>query len=412
MTSSIQKKTVTLIALQLAQTFSNHGMVSAASSETECYSSWTSLKNDIEFGNNGGGTYNICPGAILNAAESPTKSNKWQWIYLTNDNSRNGITIQCGDNGKLNDNCMVQGGKHQFTMAGSPGKITIKGIIFAKSKMSCIHALGISNPVNIVDCLFTKNADTGKTNENAGTVNFDSSSKYVTFTRCKFISNSHTSDDGKLINVEQSSSVTFDGCIIQNNFGKNKHLVHANGGDVTFNKCKFVDNETPGYTMLYADSDYLGYWDGGGTITLNECIIYGNKAWSIIAAGNLSDIEVYKSCFANNIVTGRGVAVVGDLGGGKTGNDNYGAWNSKCNGFYKDHSIECQKFGSNQCQSSLKNELPVVQPATASNTHAPETSSSSTTLSMGGIIAIVVGRGYSYFSNNSWSCDRVDFLQV
>ena len=97
--------------------------------------------------------------------------------------------------------------------------------------------------------------------------------------------------------------------MFQNNFGKNKHLVHTNGGIVTFNKCKFVDNESPGTSLLYAD--LMGT---GGTITLNECIVHGNKAWSMATSGMLSDINVHRTCFANNAITGITVVVVDNFG--------------------------------------------------------------------------------------------------
>mmetsp|Transcript_21545 Transcript_21545/g.45552 ORF Transcript_21545/g.45552 Transcript_21545/m.45552 type:complete len:245 (+) Transcript_21545:1234-1968(+) len=222
-------KIIILIALAVLQA-PGFGVLSAPSKcpnspQVTGYSSWTSLKNDIELGNRGG-IFTICPSSILNAADKPTGKNKWSWIFLNNASSGKGLTIQCGDNGSLEDNCTIQGSTHHFTMANNPGKIIIKGITFKGSKMSCIHGVGVKNPVDIIDCIFTRNTDTQKTNENAGTINLDSGSKSFTFINCQFVNNLHCSNDGKLINIEQELSATFIGCIFQGNVGK-LYLVHA-----------------------------------------------------------------------------------------------------------------------------------------------------------------------------------------
>ena len=59
------------------------------------YSTWTSLKNDIE-SSNGGGTFNLCPGSVLDAIENPTTTNDWRWIYITDGNSCSGMTFSVG----------------------------------------------------------------------------------------------------------------------------------------------------------------------------------------------------------------------------------------------------------------------------------------------------------------------------
>ena len=162
----------------------------------------TSLKGAIGFFSNGGGVFKICLGTILDASETSYLTNKWPWIYLNNANSRNGLTIQCGESGNLEDNCTIVGGKHQFTAAVSPGEITIKGITFKNSSMSCIRGIGVSKPLSVIDCIFAENTDTQKSNKNAGTTNFESNSHSISFTRCKFVNNRHTSDDGKLTTLK------------------------------------------------------------------------------------------------------------------------------------------------------------------------------------------------------------------
>lgn len=97
----------------------------------------------------------------------------------------------------------------------------------------------------------------------------------------------------------------------------------------------------------------------GGTITLNECIVHGNKAWSMAASGMLSDINVHRELALQTMpITGIAVVVVDNFGKG-TRNENFGIENTKCNGFYMNDKPGCQKFSSNECQSTLKNELPL-----------------------------------------------------
>jgi len=92
---------------------------------------------------------------------------------------------------------------------------------------------------------------------------------------------------------------------------------------------------------------------------LHYCILHGNKAWNVIAAGYLSDINVHLTCFANNIVDGKAIAYVANLGGGKSGNNNFGMKNSSCNGFYLEHRPGCRRFKSDACQSTLRDEIPM-----------------------------------------------------
>ena len=327
------------------------------------YSTWTSLKNDIE-SSNGGGTFNLCPGSVLDAAENPTTTNDWRWIYITDDNSRSGVTIQCGDQNKYHGECTIQGSNHHFAIAKESGEITIKGITFKGSGMSCIYvdSGNVGKPLNVIDCNFIENTDTQKFNKNGGTIDLHSGrDKSITFTECNFGNNLHNSEDGKLINVEEESVVAFNKCTFNDNFGK-ANLVHVHGGSATFHQCSFIDNLMPGTTMLWADH-------GGGDITLNDCIVHRNDAWNIIASGNAADINIHKTCFVNNVVHHQAVAYV--VGGGYSSNDNFGGENSKCNGFYFYTESECQEFKSNQCQSSLKNDLP--PPSTSTKAlHRPQ----------------------------------------
>ena len=91
------------------------------------YSNWYTLETDVQTGS--GTNYIICPGSTFDLSDSSAPG--WDaehFIYVQGPDSP--LTIQCGADGKRENNCVVKGGVHHLEFGEGARDVLVKGLTF------------------------------------------------------------------------------------------------------------------------------------------------------------------------------------------------------------------------------------------------------------------------------------------
>lgn len=123
------------------------------------YSDWITLKHDIEKGS--GGTYTLCPQTKFDATSQHPDAD-FKHISLESSVAVNGIAIQCGKFGNVENNCVIKGGQYHFKVGGGgwDNDVTMNGLTFRESYFCSIHVGYLFNKkLTFNDCLWTNNVD-------------------------------------------------------------------------------------------------------------------------------------------------------------------------------------------------------------------------------------------------------------
>ena len=130
----------------------------------DCYDDWNALKQHIEQGSHntatatttttttstamGSNLVKICPGAFLSLDEKQED----HWMYMTNVKN---LTLQCGDHGRGEDDCVMDGGWHHLWIEEAQ-RILIRGITFQRARYGSIWHADVQQ-VKYENCLWRDN---------------------------------------------------------------------------------------------------------------------------------------------------------------------------------------------------------------------------------------------------------------
>lgn len=106
--------------------------------QNSCYTDWNDLQEDISLAANSrvGGTFTICPGSVFILSEDEEDSP----LVVSVSNT----VIQCGEEGALDNDCIIFGGSNQVSIQGSPQNVHFNGISFLGSLSVSVLAGGAS----------------------------------------------------------------------------------------------------------------------------------------------------------------------------------------------------------------------------------------------------------------------------
>lgn len=224
-----------------------------------CYDNWQDLAYKIErsYGNE---TFVVCPGATFRPSLEETIK-----AYAPN------ISLMCGYDGAISNNCAFDGGKTHLSIPGGK-KVThlfVSGFVFRNASKTSIVAFGGEKAIAIFhDCFWENNAG-----EYGGAVDVY-----------------HNSGSGVAM------SLFFEDCVFTGNEAIYGAAIMIERGIVTVMRCRFEDNllgwpiEVNGELIL-EDSCFLTnngavyVWEGG-QVTFSKL--------SNFASGNLSPLADYK----------------------------------------------------------------------------------------------------------------------
>ena len=116
-----------------------------------CYSNWNGLSKALHLSSVScnGGTYTICPGTVMILPEYLEHTAAPLSILASN------TVVKCGENGKLENACIIFGGEKQIEILGSPTNVRIIGLTFMASTVTSILASGASDAkVTFENCKF------------------------------------------------------------------------------------------------------------------------------------------------------------------------------------------------------------------------------------------------------------------
>jgi hypothetical protein len=119
------------------------------------------------------------------------------------DQADRDLWIECGQDGRLRDNCVISGGEYQIRIAASAIKVTFRGVTFENSKVMSIIAAGDAQSTATFDeCQWTGHSGQGVVliyNEALGQeydaktpiddLPLSGNSMTVAFSKCTFVSN-------------------------------------------------------------------------------------------------------------------------------------------------------------------------------------------------------------------------------
>ena len=166
-------------------------IANAKECDTNCYSDFTKLKNDIEsVGDKQLGIFTLCPNTVLSADGSSTLG-----IQLKGSGST--YKIQCGSSGERRNNCVIEGGARHFSPGNNALKDTnklvsveleISGVTFRGATDTSFYAQATSSgDYTFYDCLWEEN--TSSKSNAAGAVHFAKHivGNDISFTNCYFV---------------------------------------------------------------------------------------------------------------------------------------------------------------------------------------------------------------------------------
>eukprot|EP00547_Thalassionema_nitzschioides_P010527 CAMPEP_0194227298 /NCGR_PEP_ID=MMETSP0156-20130528/42784_1 /TAXON_ID=33649 /ORGANISM="Thalassionema nitzschioides, Strain L26-B" /LENGTH=2185 /DNA_ID=CAMNT_0038959777 /DNA_START=132 /DNA_END=6689 /DNA_ORIENTATION=+ len=119
---------------------------SCIAEKKRCISRWTDLDDAVQniSEEDEEHIFTVCPNAVLDLSNSDP-------IEIKTSKT----TIQCGNNGASDGNCVVKGGDIQFKIVGSPTDVLFSGITFTEASVAAINAAGgRSARASVMDCVF------------------------------------------------------------------------------------------------------------------------------------------------------------------------------------------------------------------------------------------------------------------
>lgn len=130
--------------------------------QSDCYDDWYALKEDMEQGS--AGTFRICPGTTFELDE--TRDNHWIHLDHHNNNDRHqaqkdhkNLTLQCGDHGRVEDECVIHGGLHHVRMIhnhDTARHIAIRGVTFEGARYGSVWHVNVHH-VTYENCQWRDN---------------------------------------------------------------------------------------------------------------------------------------------------------------------------------------------------------------------------------------------------------------
>lgn len=254
---------------------------------SEGYFYWKSLVEDVQ-ASNGDETFVICANIKFNPYAITYDKYRASDITIY----RNNITIQCGQDGSSENECIFEGGLSHFFIGGSASNIHIKGITMKDATESAILAYG-------------------------------STIGSVTFEDCYFINNQGT----------LGSAIT----------ARNDVLVGATAMTVEVIDCEFRFNVSPLATIL-----------SYGPLNLERSIITStttdnsDQGWAVIM-GDTGTLSMSGTCIENNhnsiYFLDKAVLALNDKNFGRNNTSGIGS----CEGIYLSGRSECVKLESDWC---------------------------------------------------------------
>lgn len=228
-------------------------------SQSGCIGNWDDLVASITT-NFTAGVENIltlCPDKVIKVGDSP--------ILL--DQADGDLWIECGQDGRLRDNCVIRGGEYQIRIAGAAIKVTFRGVTFENSKVMSIVAAGDAQSTAAFDeCQWTGHSGQGVVliyNEALGQeydvktpideLPLSGNSMSVSFSKCSFVSNPVKYAPVSIIGGTSTISSTS----FKEHFAAFAATVVARRGAVlTLERCCFVQNDSnlPGAVLLMDES--------------------------------------------------------------------------------------------------------------------------------------------------------------
>ena len=213
--------------------------------DSECYSEWSKLTESVASAGDGE-AFIVCPGSDFVLDRNDT-------LYL----DKKDTALQCGEDGKRSNRCVVTGGDVQIQIRGTASGVRIEGMTFVKSSNVSIAALGDGDSsATLSDCEFS-----GHTGE----------SVIIVFFQLETFEGDAT--------LPESMQVNIDACVFDNNLVKLAPITNLQG-DVRVTKTAFSGNA--GLSGAGAIVSYA-------RLSVSEsCFVsnYGNVSGSVLLSAN------------------------------------------------------------------------------------------------------------------------------
>jgi len=293
----------------------------------ECYSDWKHLGRAIADAraNGEGVAIKICANSLLDAF--------YEEMFAPIDVKGGNIKIQCGDEGRLEDNCSLYGGKNHFKISNPTKEVTFIGLTFIGArKVSMFGAANASVHAIFDSCRWTQNNGIGA----ILVYNEESGEPYLNQRNIEKLQPPS----------EQSMSISFVNCVF--------------------------DENTPSFAVITTVA---------ATIAVTGSVFSQNR-WSRIgpiSATNKTDLSVTSSCFMENEVLIAGVLFLDATSRLSINDGNYAQGNivrlqSCTNAFQELSGVcivdgfcngDCHAFSGSSCESLglLQGAAKVVTPA-------------------------------------------------
>ena len=255
-------------------------------SPNECLKDWISLKSAMILAAvlNPGlpPEFTLCPGQLflLDSLESGGSS-ALQPIDVQNSNS----VFRCGDDGKLENNCLIVGGYAHFKMIGSVKDVKFQGITFSGARLSSILAAGESDAVvEFVDCAWIDN---------------NGDSAVLIYNEEKGVPITSKTNVVDLVEPRAKSMTVYcSGCLFTKNNMNNSTVVNLSG-EFILNDSVFAENNVLGGVII-------SRFDS--TLSIEDSCFLRNKAElaGIVVVDERSTAELNKNTYGDENEIGYG----------------------------------------------------------------------------------------------------------
>ena len=255
-------------------------------SPNECLKDWISLKSAMILAavlNPGSPPeFTLCPGQLflLDSLESGGSS-ALQPIDVQNSNS----VFRCGDDGKLENNCLIVGGYAHFKMIGSVKDVKFQGITFSGARLSSILAAGESDAVvEFVDCAWIDN---------------NGDSAVLIYNEEKGVPITSKTNVVDLVEPRAKSMTVYcSGCLFTKNNMNNSTVVNLSG-EFILNDSVFAENNVLGGVII-------SRFDS--TLSIEDSCFLRNKAElaGIVVVDERSTAELNKNTYGDENEIGYG----------------------------------------------------------------------------------------------------------
>jgi len=228
-----------LFVLALAPT--THAAPSPCPSDTSIigYSNWYALEHDVQAGDGVDQTLIVCPGSFFDLNDETVDG--WDlstWIAINGDSSP--VTIQCGLDGAMENDCVIWGGLHHFALYEKASGVVFKGLTFQRAAQTSIisnckcETWGCSDiDATFVDCLWLENGSTDSRCEEGYcqcAAAISGSRGVLSFERCSFLDNE--APLGAVFN--RYGSMSFNQCKFERNKSQVSSKTNGGGGKSLF----------------------------------------------------------------------------------------------------------------------------------------------------------------------------------